>query len=132
MAARINWLPYGDSILAIVRSGGDQVSLGVLPASGGPARLVIPLGDLAVADFFTADVSEDGRFIYYIGRDPVDQIISVWRMPAAGGASRLVVRFDDPTRPWHRYGFQVRGERLYFTLGDQQSDIWITDVEGSR
>jgi hypothetical protein len=39
-----------------------------------------------------------------------------------------VVRFDDPTRPWHRFGFRVRGEQIYFTLGDLQSDIWVTEV----
>jgi serine/threonine-protein kinase len=129
MATSGVWLPDGDSVLAIVPSG-DKVSLGVIPHSGGRARLVTP--HLAAAPLFTFDLSEDGRFIYYIGQDPVDQIISVWRMPAVGGASRVIMRFDDPGRPWHRFGFQVRKERLYFTLGDQQSDIWMTEIEGSR
>jgi hypothetical protein len=40
-----------------------------------------------------------------------------------------VARFDDPTRSWPRYGLRVKGSRLYFTLGDLQSDIWVTDLE---
>lgn len=27
------------------------------------------------------------------------------------------------------YGLRVRGSRLYFTLGDLQSDIWVSDLE---
>ena len=38
-------------------------------------------------------------------------------------------RLADPTRPWHRYSLRAKGGRLYFTLGDLQSDIWVTDLE---
>jgi hypothetical protein len=40
-----------------------------------------------------------------------------------------MVRFDDPTRRWHRYGFAVHGGRFYFTLGDRQSDVWAAEVQ---
>ena len=43
-----------------------------------------------------------------------------------------LARFDDPARPWHRYGFRVHGARFYFTLGDLQSDIWVADLEQKR
>jgi hypothetical protein len=44
-----------------------------------------------------------------------------------------VVRFDDPTRRWHRTtGLRVRGDRFYFNLGDQQSDLWMAEIAGSR
>ena len=49
-------------------------------------------------------------------------------VPVSGAAPYVVVRFDDPTRPWHRYGFRVRGNKLFFNLGDLQSDIWVADV----
>jgi len=42
------------------------------------------------------------------------------------------VRFDDPTRPWHRYGLRVQGDRRYFTLGDLQSDIWVAELAHGR
>jgi hypothetical protein len=41
------------------------------------------------------------------------------------------VRFDDPARPWHQNGFRVRGGNFYFTLGDRQSDVWMTEIAGS-
>jgi len=58
--------------------------------------------------------------------------VSVNMVPASGGASRVVVRFDDPTRPWHRYGLLVHGDRRYFTLGDLQSDIWVAELAHGR
>ena len=76
--------------------------------------------------------SADGRFIYYIGQDPADKKTGIWRVPAAGGPPRLTVWFDKPSgiliRPW----FKVLGNRIFFNLGDQQSDIWVTEVLGSR
>jgi hypothetical protein len=26
------------------------------------------------------------------------------------------------------FGFRVRGQQIYFTLGDLQSDIWVTEM----
>jgi hypothetical protein len=54
--------------------------------------------------------------------------MGVAAVPVSGAPPRLVLRFDDPTRPWHRFGFRVRGDRMYFTLGDLQSDIWAAEV----
>jgi hypothetical protein len=51
-------------------------------------------------------------------------------VPVDGGAPRVVLRFDDPSRPWHRFGFRVRGDRFFVTLGDQESDIWVADIGG--
>lgn len=65
--------------------------------------------------------------IYYLAIDSLDQG-SIWSVAPAGGPSRLLVRFDDPSRPWHRFGFDASGGQLYFTLGDRQSDIWVVEV----
>jgi hypothetical protein len=46
----------------------------------------------------------------------------------SGGAPRIVLRFDDPARPWHRYGFRGFRDRIYFTVGDRQSDIWVAEL----
>jgi hypothetical protein len=57
-------------------------------------------------------VSEDsGRAVAVVG------------VPVDGGTARAVVRFDDPTRPWHRYGFRIRAGRIFLTLGDRESDV---------
>jgi hypothetical protein len=29
-------------------------------------------------------------------------------------------------------GLRVRGDRFYFNLGDQQSDLWMAEIAGSR
>jgi hypothetical protein len=74
--------------------------------------------------------SDDSRTVYYLAPDP--GAATIWSVPLAGGAPRLLVRFDDPTREWHRYGFQVRHGRFYFTVGDRQSDIWAAEVASGR
>jgi Tol biopolymer transport system component len=47
---------------------------------------------------------------------------------AGSGPARLLVRFDDPLRqPWYA-AFHSDGTRLFFTLDDRESDIWVADV----
>ena len=92
-----------------------------------------PATDVAPVSFGGYTWSADGRAIYFVGRDPRNQSVAMWRLPAAGGVPRPVVRFDDPS---HRYtratGIRVRGDRFYFNLGDQQSDLWMAEIAGSR
>ena len=38
----------------------------------------------------------------------------------------------DPTRPWHRCGFRVRAGRMFFTLGDRESDVLVVDLGRQR
>jgi Tol biopolymer transport system component len=71
--------------------------------------------------------SSDGMRVYFLSADSAST--NLYAVPAAGGLARLVVRFDDPSRPWHRYGFEIFRDRFYFTVGDQQSDIWVAKVE---
>jgi hypothetical protein len=70
--------------------------------------------------------SSDGKWVYYLGVDSIST--SIYAAPVASGNPRIVLRFDDPTRPWHRYGFQVFRDRFYFTLGDRQSHIWVGEI----
>jgi hypothetical protein len=92
-----------------------------------------PANDVAPAGFGAYAWSADGQAIYFVGRDPRDQRVGVWRLPAAGGVPRAVVRFDNPTHRWHRTtGLQVRSGRFYVNLGDQQSDLWLAEIAGSR
>jgi hypothetical protein len=76
-------------------------------------------------------VGADSRTLYYLAVDPAEQA-SIWSVSLTGGPPRLIVRFDDPTREWHRFGFKAGGERFYFTVGDRQSDVWAAEVEASR
>ncbi len=71
--------------------------------------------------------SADGRVLYHLAEER-GRVTSAIAVPVSGGAPHVVVRFDDPTRPFHRFGFRVRGGRIYLTLGDLQSDIWAAEV----
>ena len=75
----------------------------------------------------SAGWSSSGEKVYFLSADSTG--VNVYVVPASGGLARIAVRFDDPARPWHRYGFQIFRDRFYFTVGDRQSDIWVTEVE---
>ena len=102
----------------------DCEGLTLVPAQGGPPRQLLPVPASAVVD--QAAWSADSRLIYYLYQDSA--ALTLRSIPAAGGAPRILVRFDDPSRPWHRFGFRARGGRFYFTLGDLQSNIWVADM----
>lgn len=76
--------------------------------------------------------SPDGRYIYYIATHAADDKTGIWRVPEAGGAARLMAHFDGPSRRLDRAVLRVQGNRFYFNLGFPQSDIWMTEVTGSR
>jgi hypothetical protein len=71
--------------------------------------------------------SGDSRTLYYLAIDTLDHA-SIWGVNPVTAARSLLVRFDDPAREWHRYGFVASGGQFYVTLGDQQSDIWTANV----
>jgi hypothetical protein len=133
------WSPDGHSILTATGVQGQTRALVVVPANParGAPRVVFavrdPATDIAPASFAAGVWSSDGRTIYFMGRDPGDQCVAVWSLPAAGGAPRALVRFDDPTHGWQQTtGLRVRGHRLYLTIGDQQSDLWMAEIAGSQ
>ena len=92
------------------------------------ARVLVPAAEVGRSPIPTYVAwSDDGRTVSYLAVDAAHGA-GIWAVPRSGGAPRLVVRFDDPTRQWHRFGFIQRGGRFYFTLGDRQSDIWMSEV----
>jgi hypothetical protein len=50
-------------------------------------------------------------------------------VPVTGGPARLLVRFDDPSRQHAQYGFATDGRTFYFTVGANESDIWVAELE---
>jgi Tol biopolymer transport system component len=118
-----SWSPDG-RFLAYAYRGGVVLA----PGAGGEARVLVAAAVVSV----TAPLgwSADGRSLYYLALDSSGVVRSVNGVPVAGGLPRVFVRFDDPTRPWHRYGFHVHGPTFYVTLGDLESDIWVMDVTG--
>jgi eukaryotic-like serine/threonine-protein kinase len=124
------WSPDGRRILTVIRRG-DSTELVVVPASGGrPVNIALPRGARPMPGPW--DWSADGRYVYYVGEDQASARNGVWRVPAGGGTPRLALWFDNtsgnPVRPW----LKVRGNRIYITRPDQQSDVWMTEVAVSR
>ncbi len=121
------WSPDGRWIATNCR--GERGGLVLLSPDGGSARALVR--DAAGRTSGYSGWSLDGRTVYYLAGDSTG-VRSVNVVPASGGTPRVLVRFDDPSRPWHRYGFRVHGGRFYFTLGDLQSDIWVAEIEQKR
>jgi serine/threonine-protein kinase len=115
------WSPRGDEILTISAPG-----LVVGPAAGGTPRVLVPRSDPASGPYLGA-WSPDARTVYYLLRDATGW--SIRSISAGGGASRLLITFDDAERQPSRYGFTTDGRRFYFTLGRRESDVWVAEVE---
>lgn len=79
-------------------------------------------------DAFLAAWAPDGKMIYYLSRRPKGWAIR--SVPAAGGTSRGLVDFGDPTSQPARYGFSTDGRRFYLTVGSSESDLWVMRLEG--
>jgi Tol biopolymer transport system component len=94
--------------------------------SGDSVHALVPRSDSMAPRAAYVSWSADGKALYYLAPDPGET--TIWGVPTNGGKPRLLVRFDDPSRLWHRYGFLARRGRFYFTVGDRQSDIWAAEV----
>jgi hypothetical protein len=98
-----------------------------VPADSGAQRdLYVPRAGDPRAEL--AIYSADGREIYFKSHDAQGRA-SFWSIPAAGGRPRLLVWFDDPARASNRFEFASDGKRLYFTIEDRQSDVWVVEVK---
>jgi Tol biopolymer transport system component len=71
--------------------------------------------------------SRDSRSIYYKAYDR-DRHSSIWSVPVTGGQPRLLVRFDDPSRRSQRREFATDGQRFYFTVAHDESDLWAMEL----
>jgi Tol biopolymer transport system component len=71
--------------------------------------------------------SADGASLYLNAHDAAGRA-SFWAISASGGTPRLLVRFDDPSRPSSRADFAVDSRRFYFPIEDRQSDIFVADI----
>jgi Tol biopolymer transport system component len=96
-------------------------------SSGDSVWALVPRSDSAAPRAAYVAWSADSRTVYYLAPGPGET--AIWAVPTKGGTPALMVRFDDPNRPWHRYGFSARGGKFYFTIGDRQSDVWVAEVD---
>lgn len=121
-AIRVSWSPDG-RFLAYSRNG----ALEVMPSDSGAPRVVYaPKGpdDPSVED---VRISDDSRLLYFKSHDAEGRA-RLWSVPLEGGRPRLLVRFDDPSRPSTRWDFAVGAGRLFFALDEREGDIWVADI----
>jgi Tol biopolymer transport system component len=71
--------------------------------------------------------SRDSQTIYYKAYDRLRHS-TIWSVPVAGGAPRLLVRFDDTSRRSLRREFDADGRRFYFTVAGDESDLWSMEL----
>jgi len=115
-----HWSPAEDLIAYHSSDGLRAMS----PA--GASRLLVPNSPTGEEAFFAA-WSPDGKTVYYVAKGPLGS--SIRSVPVTGGTSRLLARFDDPTRQHTLYGFSTDGRTFYCTIGAQESDIWVAQLE---
>jgi Tol biopolymer transport system component/tRNA A-37 threonylcarbamoyl transferase component Bud32 len=123
-----DWAPDGSGVLC--GSSTESVLTLVSPTGTVLWRLDLATGNhLALLDPAGADVryGRDGSTIYFGARHE-DGRSGVWAMPARGGEARLVIALDDPSVTVPGY-LSVGADRLFLTVSEYESDIWVMDLE---
>jgi Tol biopolymer transport system component len=72
--------------------------------------------------------STDGSTLYVYGLD-AEGSQGIWAIPTEGGAPQLVIENDDESRWIYYMSLQVHGDRIYFSVAEYESDIWVMDLE---
>ncbi len=117
------WSPDGRALAAVSTLTGGNLQ--VFPVDSGPGRMLVdPATGGPIVEQTYWD--KNGQ-IYFKSHDAMSNA-SIWSVPAAGGAPRLLVRFDPRLHPSYRANFAMGGGHFYFTAEDRQSDVWIMDV----
>jgi hypothetical protein len=73
-------------------------------------------------------LSPDGATLYL--RATSHGQVGIWAVPLVGGSPRLALPLDDPSLVVHTYPgtINVTRDRLYLTVGEYESDIWVMDL----
>ncbi len=125
----VNWSPDGRYLAYMTRNDGG--SLMVVPVDSGAPRMIVDAGVPGNPDAEAPYWSPDGRTIFFKSHD-ARGLASTWSVPATGGRPRLLIHFDDPTRPSYRPQWALGRDRVYFPVQDRQSDVWVMDIVRDR
>ena len=116
-----DWAPDGESL--VCTAGSEFV---IVSKTGEEVSRFDP--QMAISNL---RFSPDGSELYFFGR-PTDEW-DIWSMSVTGGEPTMVVAFDDPTltalTASSTRSLTVGPDRLYFTISEYESDIWVMDLE---
>jgi Tol biopolymer transport system component len=115
------WIAYSNDPLS--RSG----RLTVIPVDSGPSRVLEDPARPRDVEVEQAQWSGDGKSVLFKSHDAAGNA-SIWSVPLLGGERKLRVRFDDPARPSYRTTWWLGKKRIYFTVEDRQSDVWVMEA----
>ena len=120
-----DWSPDGSKIVC-----GWNVGFGIklFSRSGELLWHLEPDFDAGVPAMFRPRFSADGSTLYVYGSD-AEGSQGIWAIPTEGGAPRLVIENDDESRWIYSLSLRVHGDRIYFSVAEYESDIWVMDLE---
>jgi Tol biopolymer transport system component len=102
-------------------------SLMVMNPDSGAPRMVLDSANSAGAPVEMPLWSGDSKTLYFKSHDPQGNA-SFWSIPLGGGKPTLLLRFNDPARPSYRAEWSIAAGKMYFTINDRQSDVWVMEV----
>ena len=122
------WSSDGREI-AIV-TGANPVSSGGIAVVATADGVVREVADSASMEEAAESVewNPDGSAILFKSRDARGRA-GFWSVPAQGGIPSLLIRLTDPERQSNRREFATDGTRIYFTMDDRQSDVFVAELE---
>ncbi len=115
------WTPDGKQILAILERRKGEEELALIPAAGGPARLLNPS-----RWWWYANVSPDGRFLVYDAFGEGADESDIYLLPLEGGQAVPLVRSpaQDANPVWMPAGDKV----LFVSDRTGSNGFWAIDV----
>jgi serine/threonine-protein kinase len=123
---RPGWSPDG-RFIAVASSDPDYGDAGLLvvPADSGSPRVVLAPNTISTGVWHPI-WRPDGR-IYFKTHDRAGAAIFE-SVPSTGGAPRLLGAYADPLHPSYRGKWSLARDKVYFTIEDRRSDVWVLDV----
>jgi TolB protein len=119
----VRWSPDGRRMISSRR----QHSI-VATTLDGQERVVMDGPTLGFTGVSWPEWSSDGNDVYFMGANR-EGTEGLWAIAVTGGSPRLMVRFDDPTRDGMAWGISVTPHKVYLSLPQHESDIWVMDLE---
>ena len=119
------WSPNGE----LLAYQANDLEVAVAQPDGGSPRVVgtAPTGFI----MFYVRWASDGHTIYFCGITP-DGRFMVYAVSPTGGPIREVAHSDGPSFQTFRFSMDVRGNTLYLSLADRQSDVWMAEMETNQ